>query len=231
MRIRQLVLAVRDLEPAREELEEAFGIEECFRDKGVAKYDLVNVLLPVGEDFLELVCPTTPFAPAARYLDRVRYDGGYMVIVQVDDFDAAAARAEEARVRIVERAERENQRGWHIHPADLPGAIVSFDWASPAEAWHWAGESWRENVRTDRVDGFEAAVISSREPDALAERWHEVLDGHLEERAVLRLGENVVRFEHWHEPYARLTGIDLRATNAAERGRSHRVRGVEFNLV
>ena len=53
-----------ELEPAREELEDALGLEECFRDEGVAKYDLVNVLLPVGDDFLERVCPTAPTAPA-----------------------------------------------------------------------------------------------------------------------------------------------------------------------
>jgi catechol 2,3-dioxygenase-like lactoylglutathione lyase family enzyme len=230
MRVRQLVLAVEDLEAARAEVEDAFALEECYRDPGVAKYDLVNVLFPVGEDFLELVSPTSTNAPAARYLARVGSEGGYMVIVQVDDFDAAAARAETAGVRIVERAERENQRGWHIHPADLPGAIVSFDWADPPEAWHWAGESWREHVRTSVTRGFAAAVISASEPDRLAARWHDVLGGELDGR-VLRLGENAVRFERWDEPYARLTGIELEAADATDRGSSRRVRGIDFALV
>lgn len=236
IRIRQLVLAVHDLEASRAELEEAFGIEEAYRDPGVGKYHLHNVLLPVGTDFLELVSPLADEAPAARYLKHVGSEGGYMLIVQVDDWDAAVQRVERAGVRIVEQAHREQpgrgevQKGWHIHPADVPGAIVSFDWAEPADAWHWAGEDWRRHVRTDRVTGFAGAAISTRDPEPLAARWHEVLGGELD-RDVLHLDGTVVRFEPWERDYARMTAIELRAADHRDAGKTVPIRGVDFRLV
>jgi len=231
VRIRQLVLAVHELEAAREELEDAFGIEEAYRDAGVAKYHLHNVLLPVGTDFLELVSPLGDEAPAARYLEQVGSEGGYMLIVQVDDWDEAVRRVEQAGVRIVERAERGHvQKGWHIHPADVPGAIVSFDWADPPEAWHWAGEDWERHVRTERVTGFAGAAISTREPETLAACWHEVLGGELD-GDVLRLDGTVVRFEPWERDYARMTAIELLAADRAEAGKTVLIRGVDFRLV
>jgi Glyoxalase-like domain len=230
VRIRQLVLVVRDLEASRRELEEEFAIEECFRDPGVGKYHLHNVLLPVGDAFLELVSPLADEAPAARYLERVGSEGGYMLIVQVDDFDAAAERAERAGVRIVEKAEREDQKGWHIHPSDLPGAIVSFDWADPPEAWHWAGEDWQRHVRTQVVDAITGAAVSTSDPPALARRWHEVLGGELDETQ-LRLDGTVVRFEPWQRDDARLTAIELRASDRGDAGRTRTIRGVEFRLL
>jgi hypothetical protein len=229
-RIRQLVLVVEDLEAARAELEQAFAIEECYRDPGVGKYHLHNVLLPVGEAFLELVSPLAEEAPAARYLKRVGSEGGYMVIVQVDDFDAAAARAERAGVRIVEKAERAGQKGWHVHPSDLPGAIVSFDWAEPPEAWHWAGEDWQRHVRTGVVGGIAGATISAREPEPLARRWHEVLGGELD-GSELRLDGTTVRFELWERGDARMTAIELRAGDEGHAGRTETIRGVEFRVV
>lgn len=231
VRIRQLVLAVHDLESARAELEQAFGIEEAYRDPGVGKYHLHNVLLPVGTDFLELVSPLADEAPAARYLARVGSEGGYMLIVQVDDWDDAVRRVEEAGVRIVERAERGDvQKGWHIHPADVPGAIVSFDWADPPESWHWAGEDWQEHVRTERVTGFAGAAISAPEPERLAARWHEVLGGELD-GTELHLDGTVVRFEPWEHDHARMTAIELRAADRADAGKIVPIRGVDFRLV
>ena len=231
VRIRQLVLAVHDLEASRAELEEAFGIEEAYRDPGVGKYHLHNVLLPVGTDFLELVSPLADEAPAARYLKQVGSEGGYMLVVQVDDWDEAVRRVELAGVRIVERAERGGvQKGWHIHPADVPGAIVSFDWAEPPEAWHWAGEDWERHVRTERVTGFGGAAISTPEPERLAARWNEVLGGELD-GDVLHLDGTVVRFEPWERDYARMTAIELLAAERAAAGETRRIRGVDFRLV
>ena len=47
-RIRQLVLASTDLEGVAARLSDALGIEIAYRDPGVARFGLENVLMPVG---------------------------------------------------------------------------------------------------------------------------------------------------------------------------------------
>ena len=93
MKLRQCVFVCKDLESSREELCDILGIEVAYRDPGVAKWGLVNVVCPIGHDFLEIVTPGQPGTSAGRYIERRKGDGGYMVIIQVPD-----AKAERARV-------------------------------------------------------------------------------------------------------------------------------------
>ena len=58
MKLRQCVFVCKDLEDSREELCETLGIEVAYRDPGVAKWGLANVVCPTGHDFLEIVSPT-----------------------------------------------------------------------------------------------------------------------------------------------------------------------------
>jgi hypothetical protein len=68
--------------------------------------------------------------------------------------------------------------GTHLHPADVPGAIVSLDWADPPGSWLWAGPDWTggppgsETVRRGGVIGL---TVAAGDPTALARRWAEVL--------------------------------------------------------
>ena len=57
MKLRQCVFVCKDLESSREELCDVLGIEVAYRDPGVAKWGLVNVVCPTGHDFLEIVTP------------------------------------------------------------------------------------------------------------------------------------------------------------------------------
>ena len=41
--------------------------------------------------------------------------------------------------------------GTNLHPKDVPGAMISIDWADPADHWKWAGPEWRDHVRTGLV--------------------------------------------------------------------------------
>jgi hypothetical protein len=66
------------------DFKEIFGLEVCFIDKGVAVFGLENSLMPVGNNFIEVVAPTKPDTAAGRYLKRRNGDGGYMVICQCD---------------------------------------------------------------------------------------------------------------------------------------------------
>ena len=76
MRLRQVVLVARDLEPVERDLCGVLGLEVCFRDPNVGVFGLKNAVMPVGDTFLEVVCPLTSEATAARYLDRRGGDGG-----------------------------------------------------------------------------------------------------------------------------------------------------------
>jgi catechol 2,3-dioxygenase-like lactoylglutathione lyase family enzyme len=178
-RIRQAVLAARDLESTVERLSETFGLGEPYRDPGVAYFGLVNAVFAIGDGFLEVVSPVRPEEPgartAARQLERAGASVcGYMVMLQVDDLPAARSRARAAGVREVFEVELEDIAEVHLHPGDMRGAIVSLSAPSPAESWRWGGEGWRERA----VPGFLTGVtIAVADPDAVAERWTGVAGG------------------------------------------------------
>ena len=71
MKLRQCVFVCRDLESSRQELCDVLGIDVAYRDPGVAKWGLANVVCPTGHDFLEIVSPFKDGTSAGRYIDRV----------------------------------------------------------------------------------------------------------------------------------------------------------------
>jgi len=103
MKLRQCVFVCKDLESSREELCDTLGIEVAYRDPGVAKWGLANVVCPTGHDFLEIVAPTRDGTSAGRYIERRKGDGGYMVIIQVPDAGAERQRVTGLGVRAVEQ--------------------------------------------------------------------------------------------------------------------------------
>ena len=60
MKLRQCVFVCKDLESSAAELCETLGIEVAYRDPGVGKWGLANVVCPTGNDFLEIVSPIQP---------------------------------------------------------------------------------------------------------------------------------------------------------------------------
>jgi hypothetical protein len=175
MRLRQVALAVRALEPALAELRRVLGLGEPFRDPGVGVFGLDNAVLPVGDGFLELVSPVKPDTSAGRWLERRGGDAGYMAIFQTDDLAEARARVERLGVRVVWETRLAGAATIHLHPRDLGGAIVSLDAMEPPEAWAWAGPGWRERVRSEVATGLVGAVLEAADPEKLAARWGEVL--------------------------------------------------------
>jgi hypothetical protein len=176
MRLRQVALVARDLEPVVGDLCAVLGVEIGFRDPGVATFGLTNALLPIGDTFLEVVSPAAPGTTAGRWLDRRGGDCGYMVMVQTADADADRARMARLGVRVVWSADLLDIRGTHLHPRDVGGAILSLDTPVPAASWRWAGPEWTRHVRTDVVHEIVAVEMTHGDPGALARRWGEVLD-------------------------------------------------------
>ena len=93
MRLRQIALVAHDLAAAETDIRAILGLDYAYDDPGVGKFGLRNAVFPVGETFLEVVSPKKPGTTAGRLLEKRGGDGGYMVILQVEDTAEARARA------------------------------------------------------------------------------------------------------------------------------------------
>lgn len=215
IRLRQIVMVAADLDAAERRIVDELGVELCFRDPGVAEFGLRNALFPVGDKLLEVVSPTEPGTTAGRFLDRRGGDGGYMVIVETDDLDAARQRITDAGARVVFEAVVDGIIGLHLHPRDVGGAIVSVDVTDTWGEWPWAGPTWREHVRTDRVDDVLAVEIDAVDPAAMAARWAQVL-GRDADGTTLRLDEGTIEFAIAGERGEGVAGFVLRSAPGAE---------------
>jgi hypothetical protein len=219
MHIRQVALVARDLDRVVDDLCAVFDIAVSFNDPGVGVFGLRNAVLPVGETFLEVVSPITPDASAARFLERRKGDGGYMVILQTDDLAADRARLGALGVRIVWETTLDDIATIHLHPRDLGGAIVSIDQPQPPPAWRWAGKAWQGHVRTTRVLRVAGVSIETPHPAVLAARWARVLgtDWHREggERGVVALRRGAVRMIPEHDDRGEgISAIVIETSNA-----------------
>ena len=220
MRLRQVVIAARDLETTIASLSAVFGIEVSLRDPGVAEFGLVNAVMPVGDTFLEVVSPVTPTASARRFLDR-RGDGGYMVMLQSARLDEDRRRLAELGVRVVWQMDLDDIRGTHLHPADVGGAIVSLDDPRPPASWRWAGPGWERHVRTELARAVTAVDLAAGDPEALAHRWSRVLALPVTRTSSssfeIRLDPGTLRFAHGDgDPAPRIVGYEIAVT---DRGR------------
>jgi hypothetical protein len=201
VRIRQVVLAARDLEPVVEDIRAVLGLELGHRDPAVAAFGLQNAVFPVGEAFLEVVSPIQDGTAAGRFLEARGGDGGYMVMLQTDDFRSARRRIDELGVRVVLEVDLDDVVEAHLHPRDVPGAIWSVSEMRPAESWRWGGPHWRDFRRTDVVDGVIGVELEAADPRALAARLHEVFDlaplaNAAPGEAALGLESSEIRFRH-----------------------------------
>jgi hypothetical protein len=175
MRIRQIALVARELEPVVADLCAVFGIEVSLRDPGVAEFGLHNAVMPIGDTFLEVVSPVREGSSAGRFLERRGGDGGYMVILQTPDLAGDRRRAEALGVRVVWQIALSDIATVHLHPRDLGAALVSLDQPRPPDSWRWAGPGWERAMRTDVVRRIVGVELQAKDPAALARRWGEVL--------------------------------------------------------
>ncbi len=174
-RLRQVALVARDCGQVAGDLRAAFGWADPFHDPGVGQFGLTNAVFAVGDTFVEVVAPKQPDTTAGRYLKRRGGDGGYMAIFQIPDLAAARARIADLGIRVVWTAELPDIVGTHLHPKDVPGAIVSLDWTVPAQSWRWAGPAWTGQAPEHAPGGVTGLTVEVLDPPAAAKRWAQVL--------------------------------------------------------
>jgi hypothetical protein len=177
-RLRQVALVAADLTTTVAVFEAGLGLRTPFADPGVAEFGLRNAVWEVGTDFLEVVSPDRKGTTAGRLLER-RGDGGYMAIFQLEGFDelgAARERAATLGARVVWSVDLEDIATSHLHPKDVPGAIVSLDAATPPASWRWGGPRWTGGPPEHLPGGGIAGVtIAVEDPAGTAARWADVV--------------------------------------------------------
>jgi hypothetical protein len=183
LRLRQIALVASDLAAAVKDLRSVLGVEVCFNDPGVGRYGLENALMPIGNQFVEVVAPVEEDTAGGRYLERRGGDGGYMVITQCDEHAPRKRRVRELGIRTVTEADREEYRIMQLHPKDTGGSFFEIDEQLGERAhdvdgpWEPAGGGgWPRFRRTERVTGIVAAEIQCDDPAAVARRWSEIAE-------------------------------------------------------
>ena len=195
LRLRQAVLVARDLDAVVADLRAHLPLADPFHDPGVGHFGLRNAVMPLGDTFVEVVSPITDGTAAGRHLDRLCGDGGYMAMFQTDHIAAARERIARLGVRVVFEFEQPDVVDLHLHPADVPGAIVALDRMDPPESWRWGGAAWEAQAPAQtgpgRVTGM---TLTAADPDALSRRWASVLGAERSDGAIA-LDGGELRFE------------------------------------
>jgi predicted enzyme related to lactoylglutathione lyase len=174
-RLRQVALAAADCDAVANQLQETFGWPEPFHDPGVGRFGLTNAVFAAGDTFVEVVAPVETGTTAGRYRERRGGDSGYMAIFQMPDLEQARRRVADAGIRVVWTADLADIAGTHLHPKDVPGAIVSLDWADPPDSWRWAGPEWTGQAPPHGYGGISGLTIEVTDPATAAARWASVL--------------------------------------------------------
>jgi hypothetical protein len=174
-RLRQVVLAAADLDAAGKAIEESLGARDPFHDPGVGHFGLANAVYALGDTFLEVVSPTTDGTAAGRYMERRGGDAGYMVMFEDADEAALRSRLKALDVRLVHDHGHPDIVDLHLHPKDVPGAIVAVNVCTPEGSWRWGGPAWAGAIPDHGPGGIVGLTVAAHDPAALAARWAGVL--------------------------------------------------------
>ncbi len=84
------------------------------------------VTFPAGDGWVELIQPTDPEGPIARYLAK-RGEGFHHVAYQVENLDRVLKEVAGAGARLIDTAARRGVHGWRIafiHPDSCVGVLT-----------------------------------------------------------------------------------------------------------
>ncbi len=118
-------IAVGDLGQALAFYRDALGLEVGPPEE-VASQRVRAHFVPVGESTLELLEPTAPDSPIAKFVEK-RGPGVHHITLRVDDIRDALARLKARGLRLIDESPREGAEGAliaFVHPASTHGVLV-----------------------------------------------------------------------------------------------------------
>jgi len=118
-------IAVGDLAQALAFYRDALGLE-IEPPEEVASQRVRAHFVPVGESTLELLEPTSPDSPIAKYAEK-RGPGIHHIALRVDDLHAVLDRLKARGIRLIDNEPRIGAEGAliaFVHPASTHGVLV-----------------------------------------------------------------------------------------------------------
>jgi len=194
IRLRQVALVGNEYEKTEKLLKDILGLSVAYRDPGnrpgieagVSIFGLRNFVMPIGNQFLELVAPKDDRndTSAGRYIERRNGPGGYMLLFQVpkSGFNDYRDRLTSLGIREIagESITGSESEAVHLHPKDFPGCITEFRWCINEKNddgdWWPVERNWREHRNTEVVSGISGAEIQTPDPLALSGLWSQLLN-------------------------------------------------------
>jgi methylmalonyl-CoA epimerase len=131
-RIDHIGVAVTDLDAALALYDGNLELELVHRET-VESQGVEAVLLDVGENHVELLCPLSDDTPVGKFLAK-RGPGLHHVAYQTDDIEATLEQLKAAGMRLIDEAPRtgiRNSKVAFLHPASSGGVLTEI--VQPAE--------------------------------------------------------------------------------------------------
>lgn len=131
--IDHVAIAVSDLDAAVAWYQTMFGATVAHRER-VGSDGVEEALIKVADSYIQLLTPTSPDSPVARYLER-HGEGLHHVGYRVADVASALATLRAAGARVIDASPRPGSRGTtvaFVHPKGAFGTLIELVQEPPA---------------------------------------------------------------------------------------------------
>ncbi len=118
-------IAVKDINEALKFWEATMGIK-CHGIEEVAEQKVKTAFLPLKDTEIELLEPTSPESPVAKFIE-AKGEGIHHMAIRVDDLEAALAELKEKGIRLIDEKPRCGAGGAKIaflHPKATGGILL-----------------------------------------------------------------------------------------------------------
>lgn len=123
--IDHIAIAVNDIDAAVAYYNSTFGAQVTHRER-IESDGVEEVLIQVADSYVQLVMPTRPDSPVAKFLEK-RGEGIHHVGYRVNDCAAALKRVKDQGYQVIDEVPRPGSRGTtvaFVHPKTAFGTLI-----------------------------------------------------------------------------------------------------------
>jgi len=124
-KVEHIGIAVADIDIAQDLFSRIFG-KKHYKSEIVEDQQVITSFFQIGESKVELVAPTQPKSPIARYLKKNK-EGMHHIAFDVDDIYQEMVRIKNEGIRLLNETPKigaDNKLICFLHPTDTNGVLI-----------------------------------------------------------------------------------------------------------